>query len=405
MNILFLSHCVPYPPDKGERIRAYYELKYLSQRHRIHLVCFAKTPGEERPELARALGAICASVHVVRLHKLAALYRGIAGWLGGSAASVRCYATSLARHRIQEVVASEPIDVTLAYTCPMARLAPKGIPMVLDMVDVDSAKWRAYARQRWPGWIYRREAALLEGEERIASSRASVVLVVTETERRLLRAVAPGVRAVTLANGVDVSFFDPATTPRLPALEARRYCVLTGVMNYFPNAEGAVWFAHEVFPLLREKIPALEFFIVGRWPSARVKALEKLPGVTVTGEVADVRPYLAAADFAVAPLPVARGIQNKVLEALAMGKVTLVSPAVWETFSGQAPTGVIPCASVADYVRAVDQIPAIRPEAIRSSVSEQFSWERNLARLEQLLDEVARSSREVGLPSSPPRNL
>jgi glycosyltransferase involved in cell wall biosynthesis len=190
-----------------------------------------------------------------------------------------------------------------------------------------------------------------------------------------------------MENGVDFDYFDPSIGWEPPDLR-KRFIAFVGAMDYYPNAEAACWFASQVFPQIRRQQKEMEFLIVGRNPTAAVRRLDRLPGITVTGAVADVRPYLSAAEAAIAPLRIARGIQNKVLEALAMGKRTLASTAVCDTFSEELPPGVLRCRSVQDYVEffqrnseASDPSPA----AIRSAARRRFSWKANL---EILTDEL-----------------
>ena len=157
--------------------------------------------------------------------------------------------------------------------------------------------------------------------------------------------------------------------------------MFVGSMEYYPNVEACDWFAKSVTPQLRRRWPDLEFFIVGRNPARAVRNLAKLPGVVVTGGVPDVRPYLACARSVVAPLKIARGIQNKVLEALAMGKLVHASPAVAKTFGAALPKGVLVCASEADYAREISAVAGTLSSAdpeTRQSVKSRFSWSHSL---------------------------
>ena len=206
-----------------------------------------------------------------------------------------------------------------------------------------------------------------------------------------------------MENGVDFDYFDPLLPHDPPDLH-RRFVVFVGAMDYYPNADAACWWASHVFPQVRRRQPDMEFFVVGRNPTRAVRRLAGQPGITVTGAVADVRPYLSAAEAVVAPLRIARGIQNKVLEALAMGKRTLASAAVCDTFGQELPLGIVPCRSPQDYLRFFQQgrtASTGSSAAIRGAARRRFSWNTNLqtltAELESILDRRA-SAQEARKP-------
>jgi len=385
MDILFLSHCVPNPPDKGEKIRANQEVLRLCRSHRVHLVCFARGPADLAA--ARAMERHCASVFASPLSSRLALARAAARFALGGSLSAAFYGSDALRRRVADLRASVDLRAAVAYSGVMAPYAPADIPLILDMVDVDSEKWLQYSRERVPGFAYALEGRRLRRIEAAAAARARRAILATEAEAALLRSFAPAASVAAMENGVDFDFFDPSAAPPIPALEGRRALVFVGVMDYYPNAAGAVRFAERVFPQLRAADPALEFWIVGRNPSKAVARLASSPGIVVTGGVPDVRPYLRSAVAAVAPLEIARGIQNKVLEALAMGKPVLASPAVCKTFGPHLPEGVTPAASAADYASALASLPAgaSRAAAIRESARARFSWESNLAILDSAL--------------------
>jgi sugar transferase (PEP-CTERM/EpsH1 system associated) len=208
-------------------------------------------------------------------------------------------------------------------------LAP-GARRVLDFCDVDSDKWRQYAlSRRGPmRWLYAREARLLGDEERRRAEQCDATLVVAETEAGLLRAIAPRAsgRIAVLPNGVDTDYFDPARPCETPFPPGSRPIVFTGVMDYYANVDGVRWFADDVLPRVRARVADALFAIVGSSPTAEIKALGNREGILVTGRVPDIRPYLAHAAVVVAPLRIARGVQNKVLEALAMAKRVVATP-------------------------------------------------------------------------------
>jgi sugar transferase (PEP-CTERM/EpsH1 system associated) len=375
MDLLYLSHCVPDPPDKGEKIRAHHALNHLARRDRVHLVCFARRPSEIA--VAQALRDRCASVYVEPCGRAPALCRAAVRFAGG-----RCLTTSyFGSRKMRDYVGLLPrVDCTYVYSSAMIQYAPPDVPMLLDMVDVDSEKWLAYGLARRPGWPYTVEGRRLRRVETRGARRASCTFLSTEAEVKVFQAIAPDAEVRTLENGVDFDYFDRWAEMDIRHLEGSRFLVFTGAMDYYPNVDAACWFATDVLPALRRNDPALEFLIVGRDPASAVRRLEKMPGITVTGTVPDVRPYLLAAQAAVAPLRIARGIQNKVIEALAMGKPVYASDAVCATFGWDLPPGVFRCSSAEDYIAAIegDAPGSIEGEDIIHAARRRFSWEENL---------------------------
>lgn len=396
MDILFLSHCVPNPPDKGEKIRSCHQLRYLSRRHRVHLVCFARS--EEELEAARQLESICASVHAELLHGVPALARGMAKFALGGCLNEAYYSSQSMREYIRKLAARQSFDLTFSFTAVMRPYAPGGIPVFLDMIDVDSEKWMDYARVRHPAFLWALEGKRLRQFERRMAESSQVTCLTTPNEERLLKTFAPFVRTQAVENGIDGDYFRSAGTP-----EGRRIA-FAGTMDYHPNREAVIWFAKKVLPLLQRKDPGIEFLIIGRNPDSEVRRLTRLPGVLVTGAVDDIRPYLASARAVVAPLRLARGIQNKVLEALAMGKEVYASPAVANTFAPDLPEGLFRCASEAEYVtgilRACGAALPVNPR-IRSHVINRFSWRRNLEEMENTLCQLVRGQPQKEPPRPP----
>jgi sugar transferase (PEP-CTERM/EpsH1 system associated) len=390
MDILFLSHCVPYPPDKGERIRAFHEIRHLAREHRVHLACLARS--EREMSDAEALRDCCASVNAVPLRPAWALARAAVHFAAGACLTTAFYGSRALARRVSALARTTPLDAAVIYSAAMAPYCPPGLPAILDLVDVDSEKYLAYAKMRRAGPLYRIEGHRLRRLERIFAARAACSFLATPHEVQLFAQFAPGERALPMENGVDFAFFDPAAPTADRALASRRYLVFVGVMDYFPNADAAVWFADRVLPGLRDVDPALEFLIVGRDPAPAVRALAARPGIQVTGAVPDVRPYLQGALAAVAPLRIARGLQNKVLEALAMGLPVMASRAVCQTLD-PLPAGVVPCDSEPDYLRAFRAGAQVPPAAIRAAAERRFSWDRNMQALSNELCRVYEQNR------------
>ncbi len=313
MKILYLSHCLPFPPDKGERIRAYQQLWHLTRRHEVHLLALSRGETSVPEELAE----LCASSEVYPVGAVGGRLRSAAGVLGRQPLTLRYFRSRALQRRVDELARRERFDAVVAYTSamvPYARRINSGTPLVLDMVDVDSAKWSHYSKfAGWPmRWVYGLEARRMQRLEASLQDFSSIVLTTTR-EVEELRSFAPALSASAVGIGVR---FDPSCRLPLPKSDPPSL-VFTGQMDYFANVDGVTHFARNVFPGLRQRFPGLEFVIVGRSPTEDVVALEEVQGVVVTGEVAEVAPFLARASVFVAPLRIARGLQTKVLEAMA----------------------------------------------------------------------------------------
>jgi len=389
LDILYISHCVPWPPDKGDRIRACYSVRELQKHHRVHLVCLARSAAEAA--VASEVREKCASVKIHVLDRNRAIARGLLRFGLGQCFTTAFYGTPELHRHVRSILEANPIRATVVLSSAMAPFAPKGIPFIADWGDVDSEKWLQYAKMRPLGFLQRMEARRVRNVERDYALKSACTLLTTPSELALFRGIASEAPMAVAGNGVDMHAFDPGAPLHIPdEIRRRRFLVFVGVLNYFPNADGVCWFAESVFPELRKRVPGLELFLVGRNPSPKVLQLQGKEGITVTGEVEDVRPYLAAARAAIAPLRIARGIQNKVLEALAMGKPVLASEEVCRTFQPEIPWGVTCCKGLADYVGAVEGLPAA-PSAdmrIADATRRRFGWEANLAPLLAELDQI-----------------
>ena len=392
-DILFLSHCAPTLPDKGERIRAFHEVQYLAKRYRVHVAAF--TQESRLLETTGPVKAICGSLHIELLKWKDRPGQGLQFLLGNSLTGSFYHHRSL-RHYVQQLCREvNRLSATVAFSSVMAPYAPAGVPLLLDMVDVDSEKWADYARVRRPRWFFRMEARRMQEQERHYSGIAKSVILTTEQESALLRQIAPNCRVRAVENGVDFSYFDPFSACTLPELNGRRYIVMVGAMNYFPQLQmarsGSPRMSLRVYG---QRYLDLEFFIVGHRPPAAVQRLGNLPGITVTGYVPDVRPYVAQALTAVVPLRIARGVQNKVLEALAMGKTVLASPEIARTFGKSLPEGLRICPTADEYHRyileALSRGSAFDP-SIRESARERFSWDHVFVGLDEELKLVLQS--------------
>ena len=382
MEILFLAHRCPYPPDRGDRIRSWHVLRHLAARARVHLVALDEEVRAPAPALA-ALVASCVVVPRTKSRGRAAAEALVAG----RPVSLTAFALPAVRAAVTRLLRERSIDAIYAFSGQMAQYLPAGgPPVVMDFVDMDSAKFAAMAATGSPPrrWLMRREARLLARFERTVAAR-STPLFVSEAEAALFRA-ASGAAAMAVENGIDTRRYDPATVPALRL--ARPTIVFTGQMDYAPNVEAVVRFARTVLPLVRRRRPDAAFAIVGRAPTAAVRALAG-EHVTVTGAVEDIRPWLAAAAVCVAPLSLARGIQNKVLEAMAMARPVVASGPAAEGIDHAGTIHVADDArTMADAIVALLDDPvaaATLGAAARAQVQRRYGWDACLAPLDALL--------------------
>jgi sugar transferase (PEP-CTERM/EpsH1 system associated) len=385
-DILFLAHRIPYPPDKGDKIRSWRLLDHWLGRYRVHLGCFVDDPAdlEHLPFLAERCASLCALPIRPTWRKLAAL-RALAG---RRPLTFAYYADPRLRRWVEAVRARHDPAFEFAFSSGVAPyLDGATAPRLVDLVDLDAEKWRLYAaRQRGPmAWLHGREARTLARAEAAIAASVDRTFLVSAAEAADLRARpgVPGERVAVVTNGVDTGFFDPAgdfAAPRpAPAI------VFTGAMDYPANADAIGWFADAVWPALQRRRPDLELWVVGARPASAVRALAARPGIVVTGRVADVRPWLAHARLAIAPLRIARGLQNKVLEAMAMGKPVVASPAAAHGLDDAARKALITAdgagAMRSAIERLLDEPDRARHlgEAARRHVELHWTWTSRLA--------------------------
>ncbi|WEK46897.1 MAG: TIGR03087 family PEP-CTERM/XrtA system glycosyltransferase [Candidatus Andeanibacterium colombiense] len=325
-EILFLAHRLPFPPDRGDKIRSHHVLKALAKLAPVHVASFVdiKADWAHEDELAQVAASHCLAA---RSKPLA--LAGIEAALLRQPVSLAAFASTKLAHYVEQTLTARPISAIYVFSGQMGQYVPAGFAgrLIVDLVDVDSAKFEAYAAEgRWPkGWINAREGRLLAAEEGRLAARADTTLLVSEAEANLLRSrlVAPA-NVLALGNGIDTEGFDPARVK--PALLGEGpHLVFTGQMDYAPNVAAALHGIEFVLPAVRRHHPQAQFHIVGRAPARELLARDGRDGVRIHGEVPDVRPFLAAADAVVAPLAIARGIQNKVLEAMAMARPVVLT--------------------------------------------------------------------------------
>ncbi len=441
MKLLFLAHRIPYPPNKGDKIRSYHELRALTERgHEIHLLAFADHVNDldYQVDLAR----LCASVRIVRLKKFWAKLRALATLLTSLPLTFGYFNSRKMRRLVERAMRQTNFDAIFVYSSAMAQYIPADwrSRTIVDLVDVDSEKWNEYAKQTsWPhSWLYGVEAQRLKEFEMEIVARFANSILTTRREADLLSDLdeftrRARVRIVT--NGVDLDYFQPWSDEQKndsytkahkevrktdrgslafirdtsrdfvekDFLKARGIpcLVFTGAMDYFANVQAVKWFVAEILPLIRQQEPQTEFMIVGSNPTTEVNKLTEQPGVRVTGTVNDIRPYLREATVCVVPLKTARGVQNKLLEAMACGKAIVATSESAAALQVTDKEQLLIADSPEEFAAAV--IEAIRDENLREKlgwqarrfVETEHNWQPLLLKLIELLENVGQRRTET----------
>ena len=407
MRLLVLTHRLPYPPHKGEKIRALNILKTLTRDHEVHLGCLI----DAASDLAHldTLGGYVRGLVYQRVHPPIRKALAVPALLGARSLSVAYFYSHALQEKIDALIERERIEAVLCSSSPMAEYLFRSrhaqrlgrMPRVMDLIDVDSFKWRQYAEHSspWLAWIYRREARHLGAyEQRIAAS-FDRVLIVSERERRCFPGAACPANVSVMENGVDLEFFSPRHARRRtlsgPTL------VFTGVMNYRPNVDGVLWFVERILPAVRGAVPDVRLYIVGNRPTAEVLRLAQDAAIVVTGFVDDVRDYLAGASVCIAPLRIARGVQNKILEAMAAGRPVIASREAFEGLDAEPGRDLVVADDAAGFAAAAIDLlgnAERRTELGRSAracVERRYSWAANLRVLEELFPVEGENRRRV----------
>jgi len=391
-EILFLAHRIPFPPDRGDKIRSWHVLRTIAGFARVHLACFADDEADAAhlAGLRAALGDRLGDAHV-EVRRVSRPKAALRALRAGRPLSLTLFDSPAMHAFVRRKLPSA--EAVYAFSGQMAQFVPSGTGrrFIMDFVDVDSAKFAAYACESGPLMrrVYAREAERLAAFEREVARRADASLFVSEAEAALFRRETQIQSVQALANGIDSDFFDPnARFPKLTAEERGQGPILlfTGQMDYRPNIDAVAWFVRKVLP----QVPHARFVIAGRNPAPEVLALEG-PRVTVTGAVSDMRSWLAAADLVVAPLRIARGVQNKVLEAMSMARPVVATSAAFEGIEAAPGEHLLVADGAQDVAEAINRLlddparAARLGEAARALVTRTYRWEARLAPLGRLL--------------------
>ena len=446
MKILYISHRIPYPPNKGDKIRSFNEIKYLSQRHEIHLACLADDPKDLKYE--DDLRNFCKSTNVVLINPKIAKLKSIFYLLTKQPLTIPYFYSKKLQQTIDHLLSANHYDAIFCFSSPVAEYVfkskllvssclklekslVKGSPVtrnelpetsnqqpstsnqppatgnkkpvtsnqqpatkIMDFVDVDSDKWAQYARYAsFPkSWIYKLEGKRLSRYERKVAESFDHCIFVTNAEGKIFESKNPGIKNITvIQNGVDLDYFSPRFNEQPETSNQQPVIVFTGAMNYYANVDGVVWFTKEILPLIKKQIPAIQFYIVGSNPTKEVLSLSSNNGVIVTGYVPDTRAYLRRATVAVVPLRIARGIQNKILEAMATGVPVVATPKAFEGIEAEPDRDLVLGEDPKKFADLV--IKLIKEVSLRESIGNNarrviennYSWTKNLEKLDRIL--------------------
>lgn len=392
--VLYLTHRIPFPPNKGDKVRSFHLLEFLASRYRVHLGTFVDDPAD-LVHVAQ-LREYCATSKVVAIRPALARIRSLTGFWTGEALTLHYYRDASLDTWVRTVVREQGIRKAVVFSSAMAQYVSgiDGLRVVVDFVDVDSAKWVQFGRaRRWPlSAVFAREAGRLLAFERVVARRADASVFVTRGEAELFRKLAPecASRVCHAANGVDTNFFCPQQDLPNPYGADEEAIVFTGAMDYWPNVDAVCWFARESLPAILAERPRARFYVVGMAPSAAVQALARNSHIVVTGRVPDVRPYLQHARVVVAPLRVARGIQNKALEAMAMARPVVISAGAAGALSAVPGREIEVAGNALEFAQKT--LAVMDPSrgdlvgaAARARVMADYDWATNLAPFDALL--------------------
>ncbi len=398
-DFLFLSQRLPFPPDKGDKIRSYRVLKHLSRLGQVYLGCLIDE--KEDWDHIKALEPYCTEIFAAELSPLQARLKSSRALLSGAPMSQIYFQNDKLQTWTKNLLAAQKPNVAFVFSSVMGQYIAEDPnrpqTVILDYVDVDSDKWAQYARSKWQPMkaLFAREARTLLEFDRNIGSWATACTFVSEPEAQLFRSLAPELAAKThvVSNGIDAEYFSPdavtetaisSVKPDAPSI------VFTGRMDYWPNVDAAVWFANEIFPLVKRTFETAQFTIAGAAPNTEVQRLGTSDGIEVTGRVDDIRPYILGADVVVAPLRIARGIQNKVLEGMALGKTVVTT--------NQGLEGIV--ATPGHHVLVADTAEAIAAEVVaviekggapeigreaRKHLVQTYGWEARMSGFDQWL--------------------
>lgn len=388
MKILFVCHHLPYPPTRGDKIRPFNMIRWLSAQHEVTVASVVHS--RQELEAGREISNFCHASEVGVLSMRRAWLQAFRCLFSSQPASLGYFYVSQLHEAIRQRQQNEKFDLILVHCSSAAQYVTEDTDAyrIIDFCDMDSAKWLEYARRRpFPlSLVYLLEGVKLRRYEKKLGRTFDACTVVATREKKTLDTYGLSTPITVISNGVDLEFFTNTQTTYDP-----HSLVFLGKMDYYPNVDAVEYFCRDILPRIQQAIPQVRFAIIGRDPSRRVRRLARLPGVSVTGEVADVRSYVQSAAVSVAPLRVARGIQNKILEALAMRVPVVASSGAFEGLDAIAGEHLLVEDTPQGFATAVLSLlrdPQLRQrfaEAGRQRVEAVHTWQVCLQRLDQLI--------------------
>ncbi|MFW9916772.1 MAG: TIGR03087 family PEP-CTERM/XrtA system glycosyltransferase [Candidatus Thorarchaeota archaeon] len=419
MKILYLAHRIPYPPNKGDKIRSFNEIKYISHSHEVHLACLADNSADLI--FRNDLQQYCSHVCVVPLNTAKARVKSVASLISKTPLSVGYFYSKALQRTIDQWLSSHSYNAIICFSSPMAeyifrstvfkfkqayalRFAPgagRSRPrLIMDFCDLDSDKWLQYSRrQQFPlNLFYGIEHRHLLKYEKKINKYFDYSVFVSEQEFDLFSRSDPGARNVSvISNGVDCEYFSPKPNKlnklNEPKQPNKPVLLFTGAMDYYANMDGVTWFVDKIFSRIKQEWPKCQFYIVGSNPHSKVRDLERISGVSVTGFVEDTRPYYNAANVCVVPLRLARGVQNKVLEAMAMAKPVVTTTRAIEGIHAVPEEHVLIEDTGPNFFGAVSRL--LKNQNLgnrlgaraRAFVKTNYTWPTHMRKFETLLQE------------------
>ena len=406
--LLFLCHRIPFPPNKGDKITTFNLLKYLSKRYTVYLGTFIDDAYDK--QYISELEKYCESSFIVDITQKKQLSSGLNALLAGETVTVQHFKSNEMQAWVDNTIAEKHIHKIFVYASSLLQFVDQSIykekVRIVDMADIDSDKWRQYAERKpwYSKWIYSREHRKLHQLEQQALADFDAVTFITDEESALFRSISPKQfhhKVVTLSNGVDTDYFNPNAEfdlSDLPQLKTPSIC-FTGAMDYWANVDAVVWFCKEVWPKILAENSECVFYIVGGNPPETVKNLASLTGIVVTGRVPDVRPYIANSVLAVAPMRIARGVQNKVLEAMAMAKPVVMTTMGQEGIAmnnEQIELVLDDPSAMAMQINTLLAQPEQDYTANREWIIQRYSWDGALQKLPLLLSKENTDKQNLG---------
>jgi len=398
VNILYVCHRFPFPPSRGGKIRPFHMIRHLSaQGHHVTVCSLVRSP-EEATE-ALGIAPHCTRFEVVTVSALAQLLRMIVRLPLLTPSSMGYFFSPELAGRVRHLLETQPWDLILVHCSSVAQYVEhvRRVPKLLDFGDMDSHKWLEYANyKQFPlGWGYRVEGTKMTLAEKRLARKFDLCTTTTRTEWETLESYRTGVATDWFPNGVDTEWFCPSGAPYDPDTIS-----FIGRMDYYPNQECMARFCKQTWPLLKAARPKMKLLIVGADPSPEMRALGLLDGVTVTGSVPDVRPHVRSSAVMVAPMNIARGTQNKILEAMAMGVPVVTSAIAAGGVDAEAASHFLVANGPPEYARAILGLlenPAERQRlahAGRERMLSHHAWPSSMKRLELIIEDCRRGFEE-----------